>query len=434
MRPFVKQVLVVAAACCSSAWAFGHPERTSSAVLQAGSNASSNLLSRGVGRLRSRLRRKTRRTLKALFPFYHTSDELHEEATQLVKRCNGMASIRSVREGDVAIDVINVKAQQSVPAANRIFLLFGEHSRELISPESGLHFLRVLCGNVPVRAGASDLASVLRNAEFALVLNANPRSRLKVEQGDWCLRANPNGVDLNRNWDIAWSGGGDRQAQTFAGSKPFSEPETQILKKLLMEFAPTTFLCVHSGTLGMYMPWAYDSVHLAHRNQQEMMNLLKEIDSAHCHCPWGAAGKEVGYDCPGTSVDWVFSNTNASFSFAWEIYVGDGQKNLRERWQRKLQEGGQALLETGAHLAHEHFHDMFHQHPSDFVHHRRRKEETALTETDSDEGDWCLSHFNPTSQQKYESEVENWSVAYLKMAARTTALSVSSSSQQPNKA
>ena len=27
----------------------------------------------------------------------------------------------------------------------------------------------------------------------------------------------------------------------------------------------------------------------------------KELDAAHCKCPFGAAGKEVGYDCPGTS-------------------------------------------------------------------------------------------------------------------------------------
>lgn len=431
MRPFVTQVFVAAAAFCSSAWAFGRPDRTPSAVLQAGSNVSSNILSRGHGRLRSHLRHNAKRTLKALLPYYHTSDELHQEASQLVSTCNGAASIRTVHEGDVAIDVVSVKAQQPVPAANRILLLFGEHSRELISPESGLHFLRVLCGNVPVPAGAPDLASTLRNTEFALVLNANPRSRRKVEQGDWCLRENPNGVDLNRNWDIAWSGGGDSHQQTFPGSKPFSEPETRLLKQLVMEYAPTTFLCVHSGTLGMYMPWAYDSKHLADRNQQEMMKLLKDIDSEHCHCPWGAAGKEVGYDCPGTSVDWVFAKTNASFAYAWEIYVGDGQTGLRERWQQKLQEGGQALLEGGAHLAHEHFHDVFHQHPSDFVHHKHRKGDIALSETGSEHGDWCLSHFNPTEQQKYEAEIENWSAAYLKMAARTT---LSISSQLPNKA
>jgi len=435
MQQFMKQAFAVA--FCSRVWAFGHPERTSSAVLQAGSKVSSNILGHGNARLRSRQGRNTRgSSLKGLFPYYHTSDELHEEATQLVER-NGMASIRTVHEGDIAIDVVSVKTQQQVPSTNRIFLLFGEHSRELISPESGLHLLRVLCGSIPVPAGAPDVAGVLRNAEFALVLNANPRSRLKVEQGDWCLRANPNGVDLNRNWDIAWSGGGNSQLQSYPGSKPFSEPETRILKRLLMDFAPTTFLSVHSGTLGMYMPWAYDRKHLAHRNQQEMMNLLKEIDSVHCHCPWGAAGKEVGYDCPGTSVDWVFSHVNASYAFAWEIYVGEDEQGLRKRWEKKLQEGGQALLEGGAHLAHEHFHDMFHQHPSDFVHHKRRKEKTILSETEPAHGnqehrEWCLSHFNPTSQQKYEAAVENWSVAYLKMAARTTSLSMSSS-QLPNK-
>ena len=27
---------------------------------------------------------------------------------------------------------------------------------------------------------------------------------LKVEGGDFCLRVNENGVDLNRNWDEKW--------------------------------------------------------------------------------------------------------------------------------------------------------------------------------------------------------------------------------------
>ena len=32
---------------------------------------------------------------------------------------------------------------------------------------------------------------------------------------------------------------------------------------------------VHSGTLGMYMPWAYDSRHLAERNRGPMLSVLE---------------------------------------------------------------------------------------------------------------------------------------------------------------
>ena len=77
-------------------------------------------------------------------------------------------------------------------------------------------------------------------------------------------------------------------------------------KALVQDYRPTTFLTVHSGTRGMYMPWAYDMEHLAKRNQPQMMQILTALDRDHCQCPFGAAGKEVGYSCPGTCLDWVY--------------------------------------------------------------------------------------------------------------------------------
>merc|ERR1719261_1169293 len=100
-----------------------------------------------------------------------------------------------------------------------------------------------------------------------VVLNGNPLSRQKVEVGDYCLRANPEGVDLNRNYDEEWNVDGDEDG----GPHPFSEPETRILKQVMTDFQPTSFITVHSGTYGMYMPYAYDSVHLAQRNGPQML-------------------------------------------------------------------------------------------------------------------------------------------------------------------
>ena len=36
------------------------------------------------------------------------------------------------------------------------------------------------------------------------MVNANPISRAKVEEGEYCLRENENGVDINRNYDSHW--------------------------------------------------------------------------------------------------------------------------------------------------------------------------------------------------------------------------------------
>jgi len=37
-----------------------------------------------------------------------------------------------------------------------------------------------------------------------MIINGNPVSRKNVESGSYCLRANENGVDLNRNWSAFW--------------------------------------------------------------------------------------------------------------------------------------------------------------------------------------------------------------------------------------
>jgi hypothetical protein len=354
--------------------------------------------------------------LKGLYPWYHTSSEIQSEARRLSQKCNGALSIRTLRDSGVGIDVARVRAPGASPT-NRVFIMFGEHSRELISPESGLGLLKMLCGEESTEPVASSASSVLQGSEFELVLNGNPRSRLKVEDGEFCLRMNPTGVDLNRNWDEQWTPDSKAYSNAFPGPHPFSEPETRIFKQLVTAFKPTTFLTVHSGTRGLYMPWAYDTQHMARRNKPAMLEILREIDKGHCQCPYGAAGKEVGYSCPGTCLDWVYDQLNTPFSFAFEIYTNpDEDDALRSRWDRKIREGGSELLyQNGAHLGHEHFASLFEAHASDFVHRRARSRGAETPES-------CFGQFNPDTQERYNQTVTNWAQAYLELAQHTTKL------------
>lgn len=81
----------------------------------------------------------------------------------------------------------------------KLFLLFGEHARELISPETGLLFLETYCSS-----NEAYVQKMRSKYTIQMILNANPISRKEVEKGDYCKRMNPNGVDLNRNWDSHW--------------------------------------------------------------------------------------------------------------------------------------------------------------------------------------------------------------------------------------
>lgn len=335
--------------------------------------------------------------LLGMYPFFHTTDEIHQEVKQLVTNCPGM-SFRTESKGSLLsagstdIDVITFKSKSSKPH-NRMFVLFGEHARELISPETGLHFIKTLCGKTDLASRAQD---ALADTEFQIVVNGNPRSRRKVEQGEYCLRVNPSGVDLNRNWDEAWDPKPSEinAADTNPGPAPFSEPETQIFKKLVTDFDPTVFLTIHSGTRGMYMPWAYNPNDLGSQNQAQMLQLLLELDSKYCQCPYGGAGKEVGYACPGTCLDWVYDDLKTPYAFAFEIYAHPSQDEaLRARWLEKTKNHS-ALIQS-----------------NDLFDHISENAQPAQ----------CLMMFNPTTKGDYDKELKNWVSSYLDMAVMTAA-------------
>eukprot|EP00450_Noctiluca_scintillans_P006113 CAMPEP_0194483502 /NCGR_PEP_ID=MMETSP0253-20130528/5086_1 /TAXON_ID=2966 /ORGANISM="Noctiluca scintillans" /LENGTH=403 /DNA_ID=CAMNT_0039323169 /DNA_START=48 /DNA_END=1259 /DNA_ORIENTATION=- len=350
------------------------------------------------------------RSMSFMYPFYHTTKKINEELTDLATRCPGMTlETRSSPSGTdaVELDVVTIKGGEN--AINKNFLLFGEHSRELISPESGLHFIKSLCGETELSDRA---AKALKTSEFQVVVNANPRSRKLVEEGDFCLRVNEDGVDLNRNWDEMWQGDAVMDpSDTNPGPKPFSEPETQILKSLVEEYRPTNFLTVHSGTRGMYMPWAFDMEHLADRNQLAMMEILEKLDSDYCQCPFGAAGREVGYSCPGTCLDYVYDKLKTPFSFAFEIFVNpDSDEMLKERWQQKMLEVG-AAPKANTSLVQDQYKDFFDQHPSSFL----------QIESDTKRGNGmsdgqCFAQFNPEEEELFHKTLRTWTSAYLDMA------------------
>lgn len=315
-------------------------------------------------------------------PYYHSTDGLHDELVALSSKCPGM-KLETRKTESRSIDVVTIRAAGSSPV-NKIFMLFGEHARELISPESSLHLIKNLCG----KAGNTTRASqILKDSEFQIVVNGNPESRKLVEQGDVCLRANPNGVDLNRNWDEEWQVGNmfASMSQTYPGEKPFSEPETRLFKELVSAYKPTNFVSVHSGTKGMYMPWAYDEHHMAKRNQAAMLQVLRDL-SPHCECPFGAAGKELESSCPGSSLDWVYDKLKTPYAFAFEIY-GPPQEDeaLKDTWTDKMQEEGAFYQTNSTH---------------------------AMSQSDDD----CFPSFNPDSQEGYDKTLESWSAAYLDMA------------------
>ncbi|PHJ23762.1 zinc carboxypeptidase superfamily protein [Cystoisospora suis] len=200
---------------------------------------------------------------------------------------------------------------------------------------------------------ASRFRRLLDDAEFQIVLNANPVSRQKVEQGDFCLRTTPGGVDMNRNWGRFWEPdplGSENAAKSsvFPGPHAFSAEETQLARDLILAFEPSIFLTLHSGSLGVYTPYGYGAVQPRSRKQEmeDIVNVVgkkycRNVDAAPMACSIGVAGKF--FAAHGNCVDWVYDTVKpAPMVFLLETYDGQAFQRSGSTIQLPFQDASAA--------------------------------------------------------------------------------------------
>ncbi len=69
-----------------------------------------------------------------------------------------------------------------------------------------------------------------------------------------------------------------------------------------------------------------------------MLQILRELNPIYCNCQMGAAGKEVGYLCPGTCLDYAYEKITVPYSYAFEIYNKESKIPSAALLQLNLQE------------------------------------------------------------------------------------------------
>merc|ERR1719265_1954 len=202
-------------------------------------------------------------------------------------------------------------------------VVFGEHGRELIAAELGLHFVKALCLKTP---GLERWARMTRQkTSFAIVTNANPAGRKRAEEGDFCDKTNEHGVDLMRNYNSSWQAAkGVRGFEAWStGNHSFDQSESKAVGDLLLAMRPQIYLSVHSGRKGIYMPWASTDDGIPKKDQTRMLNVLKGLAN-YCNCEYGSAGEKVGRFVSGTDLDFAYEKAGALFAFEFEVYAGKG--------------------------------------------------------------------------------------------------------------
>jgi len=360
------------------------------------------------------------------YPFYHTSSALVEEASSLASSCAGL-SLTTETEGDAALPVARLAALGGGGEGKRqelkILMVFGEHARELISPETGLAWLQKLC--------SAEGNRLRQQTSFVMVLNANPQGRALVEAGEYCTRTNENKVDLNRNYGFHWkaehedddeNGVGSKQGvpvEAFSsGSSAFSEPETRIIANLLKATKPDVFLDVHSGTKGLFMPYDWTTDPIPNESDRKNMKaVLQEVNSKDCpECMVGDCAETVGYLAPGSSADYAYSQ-GVSYSYIWEIYADAADAEADARDQRaflaRKNAGGSFLQRTTHASVREHASKHLDIATGDDLPAWAAADETELAPMVLQAKEHCLVQFNPLTKAEFDSTLSRWTTAFV---------------------
>ncbi len=194
------------------------------------------------------------------------------------------------------------------------------HAREIVTPELTLKMAEHLVDGYGVDAEAT---AIVDTREIWIIPLVNPDAHTRAVTGtDWRKNANNEtggkrrvGVDLNRNYDIAWAtvgSSGAPESDTFHGSKAFSEPETQAMRDQLTKHKPVVYLTYHSFSNCIMWPWDHKD---EKPNDARLAALGKQL------------GEKSGYDAyqgcemylnGGDDVDWAFAKLGA-LSYTVEV-------------------------------------------------------------------------------------------------------------------
>ncbi len=197
---------------------------------------------------------------------FHTYDEVNAEleklATDYPEKCQ-MLTVGSSFEGR---EINALRFYPGSPSPG--FLFVGtHHAREWMSTEIPLELCHYLSKNPDSDPRVDEWLSKF---DIWIIPMLNPDGHQFTVDHDRMWRKNrkpvgmtgETGVDLNRNYGYHWGGegaSGDPSSIVYHGEGPFSELETQVIKKLVQEFPMIGCLTYHTfGELVLY-PWSYAS-------------------------------------------------------------------------------------------------------------------------------------------------------------------------------
>ncbi|MBU1651707.1 T9SS type A sorting domain-containing protein [bacterium] len=208
------------------------------------------------------------------------------------------------------------------------------HAREPIGMTICMALIDSLCSNYGIDP---DITYLVDNREIYFVPCVNPDGYVYNEQtspsggGMWRKNRRNNGsnygVDLNRNFGFNWGynnigSSGSTGSETYRGTAPFSEPETEALRQFCNDHIFSIAQNFHSySDLMLYSwsipdpPWGYTPDNAAFQNLCSTMYQWNNYTYGTC---W-----EILYQVNGDANDWMYGEQiEKPKTMAWVFEVG----------------------------------------------------------------------------------------------------------------
>ncbi|CAL1685712.1 unnamed protein product [Lasius platythorax] len=193
---------------------------------------------------------------------YHPLADIYGYVDYLAQTYPDFCSVQTIGNSIEGRPLKVLRISNGKPNAPALWIDGGIHAREWISPASVTYIIDYLVEN-----WSENL-----EIEYYILPVVNPDGYIYTHAVDRLWRKNRRkagyagcgGVDLNRNFGYRWGGKGtskDICRETYSGTKPFSEPETDAIRNFF-EISSANFkayLSFHSYGQYILYPWGYDA-------------------------------------------------------------------------------------------------------------------------------------------------------------------------------
>ena len=287
---------------------------------------------------------------------YHNLAEIRERVDWLVRAHPDLItkhSLGSTHEGRT-IDVLHLSSGGARKPG--IWLDCGIHSREWVSPPACLHAIETLAMDVN---SINPRDNLLSEFDFYILPVANPDGYVYSWTSDRMWRKNrrptgssqpaaqpgwgggfggwgqqqgqgssrcSHGVDPNRNFPAIWEQASDNKCdQSYKGSAPFSEPESQAIRKGIEMMKRNNgqiaaFISIHAYSQFWMSPFGYS--YTKPQDYNDHMRVMKiAVDALEqksgTRYKYGPIS-EIIYQAFGSSIDWTYDQ-GIKYSFGLEL-------------------------------------------------------------------------------------------------------------------